>query len=80
MREFTVNVKGKQRQPDYSQAISMFLDDIITEDNRYFKPNRKPTKKPFSPEDVHFATSSMQPSTGGKSFNCLYTVIVNRTI
>jgi len=47
----------------------------------YFKKTRNPpTKKPYKAEDLTFATRSMQPSTVGQIFNCLYTVVINRSI
>ena len=38
------------------------------------------SKKPYKAEDLVFASGAMQPSTVGQIYNCLYTVVVNRTI
>ena len=41
---------------------------------------KKKKDKFYSPEDLAFAKSGLQPSTVGQIFNCLYTVVVNRNI
>ncbi len=83
-QEFIVKIAPGTKQPDYSQKIQMFFDDIIgtskTAISQKFKQERRPHKQPYKPEDLTFATQSMQPSTVGQIFNCLYTVVVNRTI
>lgn len=53
----------------------MFLDAV----DQKFKLGRKNNKE-YKPEDLDFARKGMQPSTVGQIFNCLYTVVVNRTI
>ena len=60
----------------------MFLDDKLpnVNENLHFKWRRALGKNPYQPEDLAFATESMQPSTVGQVYNCLYTIVVNRTI
>jgi hypothetical protein len=54
----------------------MFLDAV----DQKFKQGRKKTKKDYKIEDLDFARKGMQPSTVGQIYNCLYTIVVNRTI
>ncbi|TNV80667.1 hypothetical protein FGO68_gene12481 [Halteria grandinella] len=85
-QEFEVQLKPGEKQVDYSQQIRLFLDDMmgpstaVKQRLSHFKELRKNGKNPYKPEDLVFASSYMQPTTVGQIFNCLYTIVVNRTI
>lgn len=68
-------VSAYEKQEDFSAEISVFLDSI----DHDFTYLRKTKNKLWEPEDLAFATASLQPSTVGPIFSCLYTIVVNRT-
>ena len=68
-------LKAGKKHEDWLD-LDLFLDAY----DQKFKTQRKKGKKDYLPEDLAFATMGLQPSTVSQIYNCLYTIVINRTI
>eukprot|EP00347_Sterkiella_histriomuscorum_P014117 403362106 len=78
-REFP-GVPARHAQKDFSQEISIFLDAIDQQFKLSRRKDAQGNMKLHSKEDLAFAQNGLQPSTVGQIFNCLYTIIINRSV